>query len=369
MNKNLLPLGFKDEIFDQATLEHKYKNIIINLFQLNGYALVKPPLIEYANKQNVNNAFLIKEKNEFKDFVLRNDMTLQVARLASSRLKNKPRPLKLCYYGEVIRKKGTMLRPERQFLQVGAECIGEDSFLADVEMLDLAYQTLSAVGIRNISIELSSCEFLNFLINNVNNNNFREKIMFFIRKKDINNCLKYVDPSLHSYAKNLLFCTGNLVEKKEFLKNLMVNKNTENSAKQLLSIYSAFSLKHSGVNFFLDLSESNYFDYHTGIRFTFFAKNIRGEIARGGRYISKKDFKSESSTGFTCYMDTIIRASTFNQQENKILIPFDTSSSRKKDLISKDYIIETFFGNDDIKKKAKEKNINACLVNNKIIFL
>ena len=28
-----------------------------------------------------------------------------------------------------------MLRPERQFLQVGAECVGEKSYLADVEML------------------------------------------------------------------------------------------------------------------------------------------------------------------------------------------------------------------------------------------
>ena len=42
--------------------------------------------------------------------------------------------------------------------------------------------------------------------------------MSFIRKKDINNCLKYLDPQLHDYAKNLLSCTGNLIEKKEFLK-------------------------------------------------------------------------------------------------------------------------------------------------------
>ena len=92
---------------------------------------------------------------------------MQVARLASVRLRNKPRPLKLCYYGEVVRKKGSMLRPERQFLQVGAECIGEDSFTADVEILDLAYQSLIAVGIKNISVELSSFEFL--LRNNANN--------------------------------------------------------------------------------------------------------------------------------------------------------------------------------------------------------
>ena len=57
MSNFLLPSGFKDEIFEQASLEHKYKNKIINLFQLNGYELVKPPLIEYANSENINNVF------------------------------------------------------------------------------------------------------------------------------------------------------------------------------------------------------------------------------------------------------------------------------------------------------------------------
>jgi len=102
MKNSLLPPGFKDEIFDEAKLEHKYKNKIINLFQSNGYELVKPPLIEYKGEKDNNNFFVIKDKKEINDFIVRNDITLQVARLASSRLKHKPRPLKLCYYGEVI---------------------------------------------------------------------------------------------------------------------------------------------------------------------------------------------------------------------------------------------------------------------------
>ena len=61
MSEYLLPSGFKDEISEKASLEHKYKNKIINLFQLNGYELVKPPLIEYANLKNINIVFVIKE--------------------------------------------------------------------------------------------------------------------------------------------------------------------------------------------------------------------------------------------------------------------------------------------------------------------
>ena len=55
MHSSLLPPGFKDEVSDQAAIEHKYKNIIINLFQTNGYKLVKTPIIEFADKTSSNN--------------------------------------------------------------------------------------------------------------------------------------------------------------------------------------------------------------------------------------------------------------------------------------------------------------------------
>ena len=367
MSEYLLPSGFKDEVSEKASLEHKYKNKIINLFQLNGYELVKPPLIEYANLKNINNVFVIKEKKELKDLVIRNDITLQIARLARARLELKTRPLKLCYYGEVIRKKGSMLRPERQFLQVGAECIGEKSYLADVEMLDLAYQALITVGIKNISIDLSSSQFLNFLLKEIKQKSIRDKLISFIKRKDLTNCMKYLDKSLHKYANDLLSCTGNLDEKKEILNKLSIDNSTRIATDELLAVYSKFNSKYPDVNFFLDLTENNYLDYHTGTRFTFYAKNVRGEVARGGRYTLKEFSQSESSTGFTCYMDTIIRASSIKNKIKKILIPFDTSIDRKNELIREGFIVETFFNNgNEIKKIAFEKKIEFCLINNKI---
>ena len=54
----------------------------------------------------------------------------------------------------------------------------------------------------------------------------------------------------------------------------------------------------------------------------------------------------------------------------KILIPFDTSKDRKKELIREGFIVETFFNNDnEIKKIAFEKKIEFCLINNKVISI
>jgi ATP phosphoribosyltransferase regulatory subunit len=65
-------------------------------------------------------------------------MTVQVARIAVTRLKHEPRPLRLSYGGNVIRVRGTALKPERQFAQVGSELIGVDSADADAEAVLLA---------------------------------------------------------------------------------------------------------------------------------------------------------------------------------------------------------------------------------------
>ena len=370
MIDNLLPPGFKDEIFDQSSIEHKYKNIIINIFQSNGYKLVKTPLIEYENSTNEYNSFLIKEKNEKKNFVIRSDITMQIARLSMSRLKNKKRPLKLCYYGEVVRKKGTILRPERQFLQVGAECIGETSYLADVEMLYLAYQALTAVGIKNISIELSSHIFLDYLFKNDENLEKNIKARSFLRKKDFNNSIKFIDSKFHDFTHSLLFCSGNIVEKIFFLEQLKVNKETTLAVEELLNIYTFFSNNYPKIKFILDLTESDYLNYHTGTRFTIFAKNVRGEVARGGRYTSQNNLLTENSTGFNCYMDTIIRASSIIEKEKKIIIPFDICESKKNELINDGYIIETFFGEKNkIKEIAIIKKFDAYLIEDKIIQL
>ena len=164
-NNFLIPPGFKDEVTFNAYVEHEYKNKIIEYFKVHGFDLVKTPLIEFKNKQNDNN-LLIESKKRQDQLKIRNDITPQIIRIASSRLIKRKRPLKLCYYGEVIRKYGSMLRPERQFLQVGAETIGENNIQADLEIISIAYKALSLVGIKNITIEYFDLEDEIFRENN-----------------------------------------------------------------------------------------------------------------------------------------------------------------------------------------------------------
>ena len=129
--KALLPAGLGDGRPPAAAQEAWATELLIATFAARGYARVKPPLIEFeetllagAGSDLGPQTFRLMDPVSQRMMGLRADMTPQVARIAATRLAKEPRPLRLCYAGQVLRVKGSQLRPERQFAQVGAELIG-----------------------------------------------------------------------------------------------------------------------------------------------------------------------------------------------------------------------------------------------------
>lgn len=51
-----------------------------------------------------------------------------------------------------------------------------------------------------------------------------------------------------------------------------------------------------------------------------FANGVRGEIGRGGRYLAGAD--GEQSTGFTLFLDSIIRALPEASRPDRVYLPF-----------------------------------------------
>jgi len=365
-NKSLIPEGFKDHVDFNTNVEHEYKNKIIDYFISNGFDLVKTPLVEFYKKNSSNCFFIESNKKEPKLFI-RDDITPQIIRIASSRFKNKTRPIKLCYYGEVIRKKGSMLRPERQFLQVGSEIIGSKSVLADIEVINLAYKSLKKIGIKNITIELTSKIFLDEIFAKITETNSLKKLKTFINQKDIKNSLTLIKNKKDRLLFEILFnLTGNFNNLIKKINKLSVSNILKKEIENIKKITKNINLqtKDQIIFDFIELDNKN---YHDGIKFTFFAKNVRGEIANGGRYKINNDKKEESAVGFTCFMDTVLRASSFENMSKKILIPFKTKETIKNNLIKKNYIIFSFFGdNSDIRLFAKKYLCTHIYENNKI---
>src|SRR3546814_7965599 len=71
------------------------------------------------------------------------------------------------------------------------------------------------------------------------------------------------------------------------------------------------------------------FEYHTGIAFSLFARNVRGELGRGGRYTTPA---GEPATGFTLYLDSVMRALPAQPVPPMVYLPHGTPRSTGAEL-------------------------------------
>src|SRR5260221_7832897 len=158
----LLPLGLRDLLPPDAASEALVVGRMMAVLESHGYQRVKPPLVEFEDSllsgpgaAMASETFRLMDPISQRMIGIRADMTPQVARIAATRLRHAPRPLRLCYAGQVLRIKGGQLRPERQIGQVGAELIGAEGAAAVGEGIALAAEALAGLGISGLSVDLT----------------------------------------------------------------------------------------------------------------------------------------------------------------------------------------------------------------------
>jgi ATP phosphoribosyltransferase regulatory subunit len=72
----------------------------------------------------------------------------------------------------------------------------------------------------------------------------------------------------------------------------------------------------------VDPVEHRGLEYHSGVGFSLLARKVRGELGRGGRYLSAK---GEASTGFTVYLDSLLRAMPEPNPKPRLFLPATTA--------------------------------------------
>jgi histidyl-tRNA synthetase len=119
----------------------------------HGYRQVDTPLIEptelFLRKSGGERiaqmyAFRYRER----DIALRPEHTASVLRMYVDSLQAEPLPLRLSYAGPVFRYEKPQAGRTRQFTEVGCELLGADGPIADAEMMHLALDGLTALGIQ-----------------------------------------------------------------------------------------------------------------------------------------------------------------------------------------------------------------------------
>ena len=309
---SLLPNGLLDLLAPNAENEAGTIAAFMKEFTAFGYARVKPPLVEFEEsllgggpgQKLARQTFRLMDPVSQRMMGVRADVTAQIARIATSRLADEPRPLRLSYAADVLRVNGSQLRPERQFCQVGCEMIGVESVISDVEMPLVALKALSSAGIKKLSVDLTVPTLVAHIYDETEtDDDTRETLNDLIEKRDRD----AIAVQGGKAAKLIVDLMQNGFEKTALPKNAKTDMDRLIAvSKELRAALDVYGL--NDIQITIDPLERRGFEYQTGVSFTLFAIGARGELGRGGRYdVSVKGKPGETATGFTLYMDTILR--------------------------------------------------------------
>jgi len=281
------------------------------IFESYGYEKIKLNTFEkydtyFANKDMINEGNLLKIMNPKGDlYVLRPDMTLPVVKYFSEQQAKRG---KFYYNDSVFRadKNGLEFNERKQ---VGIEYLGGENILSDVEILDLAVQTLEKLD-PNYILCISNTEFIKEMVNSViEEEQARERILEYLyrRSSDLENYLKNIGIEEEKIVKllklNRLF--GNFERVKETLYEMAVTDKQRKILEDLETILKALGKKYPQDKIEIDFSISVALQYYNGLIFKGYISDIKKPILSGGRYdkLVTRFGKDASALGFCLEID------------------------------------------------------------------
>jgi len=318
----LLPAGVADVLPPDAAFEAEQLESLIRFFATYGYERVKPPLIEFEETllsglgtAVTQDTFRLMDPVSQRMMAVRADMTPQLARIATTRLAGASRPLRLSYAGQIIRVRGSHARPERQFAQVGAELIGAHEPAADAEVIVMAAGALAGLGVEDVSVDLAMPTLVPAFLAPLDlDADKTEELRQALDRKDAA-AIKALDDVLGERAAKtlakMLSAAGPADATMEDLAALDLGEAGQAECDALADVIRSIRRLAPELTLTVDPVENRGFEYHTGVTCSFFARAVRGELGRGGRYIAglgTGGANGEPATGLTLFMDTILKA-------------------------------------------------------------
>ncbi len=343
----LLPAGFADLLPNEAELEARTVERLIERVQACGYERVKPPLLEFeegllsgTGEAMVENTFRLMDPVSRRMMGLRADMTPQMSRIASHRLPERPRPLRLCYAGDVLRVQGGQIRPERQFVQAGAELIGITGPGADAEVILTALEALDVLEIPNLTLDLGLPTLVPTLL----------KAFDVAADMDVHKPLRLAldrkDPSAVEELSDalpapLVILLTKLIRATGPAENTIASISELNLPAAAAMLWNDLAATHKLLSKTRDIAitcdpvEHRGFEYHAGLTFTIFSRGVRGELGGGGRYFTQTADQSpegEPATGFSLFLDSLLRALPRPERPERLFLPHGTDAGLAKRL-------------------------------------
>ncbi len=317
IDRDLLPEGLEDRLPPAAATAAGMTRAIMDVLGSHGYDPVQPPAIEFERSLasrmtgiQPRRMFRFVDPASLRTLALRSDITPQVGRMAATRLARAPRPLRLCYAGQVLTIAGAGLDPTRERLQLGAELIGNDSVAAAGEVVAMAIESLRAAGATGISVDFTLPDLVDVLAERALPLSL-EQIEAVRRELDAKDAGALVDAGGEAYLP-LLYATGPFDSAILRLDAILAAHPAAAEALtgRIAALREIAARVNGSARLTLDPSERHGFEYQSWFGFTIYAEGQRGALGRGGSYhiLGADGSAGEPAIGFSLYPDPLVEA-------------------------------------------------------------
>jgi ATP phosphoribosyltransferase regulatory subunit len=316
---DLLPEGLADALPQEAAAISRAMRAVLDAMDAQGYDRVRPPLVEFEHAlaqrmDGISPRRMIRftDPASLRTLAVRSDMTVQVGRIAATALADAPRPLRLCYSGEVATIRADQLDPTRQRLQLGAELIGSDGLEAAREAVELAVEALSAAGVSSLSVDFTLPDLVDTLASGAHPLD-PAQAEAVRHKLDMKDAGGLAEVGGEAYLP-LLYAAGPVDEALDRLADFDTGGALASRIAALREIGAGLGER---ARVTLDPTERHGFEYQSWLGFTLFAEGARGTLGRGGTYVIHGT--EEPAVGFSLFMAPLLEALGPSEEARDVL--------------------------------------------------
>ena len=330
--------GMRDLLPDDAEMLNFVMGKARETASLYGYREFITPMIEPYELLSAKSGEEIRSRMfTFKDLgnrtvALRPEFTSSIARLATTSLKNEPKPLRTFSVGSVYRYDEPQRGRYREFYQSDFELIGTSNPEADAEIILLTDRLMRAVGLRNYAFKLGHVGVIRGILSQENvDEKTQNAILQRMDKKEFDEAFKMVESEecLSTLRGSLELKSDNVFETVERIKSHVEGYcKAAKSAEELKAILKLVTEGGCPVHT-VEPAFARGLEYYTGMIFEVYIPELDIALGGGGRYdklIELFGGEPTPATGVAHGLDRIVlamqmqKAATTTERKKRVAV-------------------------------------------------
>jgi histidyl-tRNA synthetase len=365
------PRGMRDFLPVEKATRDELLGKILASYRSFGFQEIETPALENIERltssdggDNESLAFRVLKRGEeleqvlgqgadqLSDLGLRYDLTVPLTRFYATNQSKLPKVLKAIQTGPVWRAERPQKGRFRQFVQCDIDIIGDETSLAEIEILNASLHALASLGISTATIRVNHRELLSKSIQELG-----------VAAKDHSRAMITIDKL------DKIGIDGVCLELKERFNDEVAAKakswleslaGKQAVPKQLAEVFAGLELIHPGKLRF-DPTLVRGMGYYTGIIFEIEHPESGSSIGGGGRYdgmVGKWLGEEVAAVGISLGFERVADLVAAELSENKYLVLVFEQSDLNQALVTQAQAIEAGY---QVRLEPKPKKLNTLL--------